>query len=133
MIEQHERTEAQRQRSIMVYWNGGATPKERLRTWKMSKTSEDERECRNCEETFDIDEFWTGTILSFYCNKCRPKTKKRRKGMERQIAAENRTKRQKKKDEKAEGSSAESKGGGSNPLRKLAGKAAGKMVEKAIS
>jgi late competence protein required for DNA uptake (superfamily II DNA/RNA helicase) len=98
------------------------TSKIGLRNWRLSQTDETERECRNCEETFDIEEFWTGTILSYYCPRCKPKRKKRRQAAERQIAADNRKKR---KDEKKQ------QGGGL--IKGLAGKAAGKMVEKAIS
>lgn len=125
------------------YWEA-PTAKLGLRNWKMSIATDpvDEdgsrwRECFTCHEEFPLEEFWTGTKLSYYCERDRGKSKSRRRKIEQQVAKENEEMTPKNPVSKAVGGVKDKVAGSAKsaiaaPAAKMAGRTAGKAASNLL-
>jgi hypothetical protein len=70
------------------YWDA-PTSQDGLKAFMLSKTTAETKVCASCEEEFPIEEFWTGYVLSGFCERDRKKARARRKKVEQQIDKKN--------------------------------------------
>jgi hypothetical protein len=87
---------------MQTYWSA---PSSRLglKHWEMSKAGADTRTCAYCGEEYPLEEFWTGSKLSYVCSADQGKSKERRNEVEQEAVDEN-----EQSDEQDEGDGSES-------------------------
>jgi hypothetical protein len=73
---------------MQPYWSA-RTPHLGLKHWEMSKVHGDSRTCAYCGEEYPLEEFWTGSRLSYVCSSDRGRSRKRRKEVEQEAVEQN--------------------------------------------
>ena len=73
---------------MQTYWSA---PSSRLglKHWEMSKAHADTRTCAYCGDEYPLEEFWTGSKLSYVCSADQGRSKQRRQEVEREAVDDN--------------------------------------------